>query len=63
MVMRRVHPPPLAGELNTGTWHPGQLEAWRRDNDHWDASVRYTVATGTQHLGWVSADRVRETYV
>ena len=42
-----------------GRWHPGTLEAWRRDVDGWRAFVRYSVATGMQHLEWVTADRVR----
>lgn len=41
-----------------GTWHPGVLERWRRDVDGWRAFVR-SVATGMQHLEWVTADRVR----
>jgi hypothetical protein len=54
-----VYPPQLVEVLNAGVWHRGKLEAGRRDGDHWDAYVRYTVATGMQHLGWVTADLVR----
>ena len=57
--MRRVFPPQLVEVLNAGTWHRGQLEAWRRDSDGWNAYVRYTVAIGMQHLGWVTADLLR----
>lgn len=61
--MRRVFPPQLVEVLNDGIWRPGQLEAWRKDGAHWSAYVRYSVATGMQHLGWVRADMVRKSLV
>ena len=57
--MRRVDPPKPVEVRHDGTWHPGWLEAWRRDSDGWRAYVRYSVAVGMQHLLWVGADEVR----
>jgi hypothetical protein len=39
--MRRVDPPKLVHVGRDETWHPGWLQAWRRDDDGWLAYVRY----------------------
>ena len=57
--MRTVRPPRLVEVLAGDTWHPGFLEAWRRDGDGWLAYVRYIKGPGMRHLMWVAAQRVR----
>jgi hypothetical protein len=55
--MRLVDPPKPVQVQRDDAWHPGWLEAWRRDGDGWRAYVRYTVGVGRQHLEWVGAER------
>jgi hypothetical protein len=57
--MPAFDPPRQVTVRRDGAWHPGWLEAWRRDDDGWRAHVRYTVAVGAQHLEWVTVDRVQ----
>jgi hypothetical protein len=54
-----VKPPKPVQVRRDGVWHPGSLEAWRRDGDDWRAYVRYTIAVGATHLDWVAQDDVR----
>ena len=45
--------------LVDGTWHVGDLEAYRRDRDGWRGFVRWSVGPGLTHLGWFGEDRLR----
>ena len=49
--------------MSAASWHPGQLEAWRRDDEGWRAYVRWSEGIGLQRLGWVDSHHVRKSQV
>jgi hypothetical protein len=58
--MHLVHPPKLVTVQRDGRWYDGQLRAWHRDADGWQANLVYEVAVGIRYLDWVPAERVRQ---
>ncbi len=45
--------------LVDGTWHVGDLEAYRHDRDGWRGFVRWSVGPGLTRLGWHPEQRLR----
>jgi hypothetical protein len=44
--MRAVDPPKLVHVRRDENWHPGWLQAWRRDGTGWLAYMRYMGGVG-----------------
>ena len=55
---RRVEPNRSVEVLDDGTWHHGELHAWRRDEYGWEAFVFVRVAS-QRFVRWVDQSAVR----
>jgi hypothetical protein len=54
-----VTPPRLVEVCVAGSWHSGELRAWRRSEGRWRGFVCYVVGVGARHLAWVDQDQLR----
>ena len=58
--MRLLDPRKPVVVRRDGSWHDGDLRAWRRDLDGRRGYVRCAVSPGIRYLEWIAAERMRE---
>jgi hypothetical protein len=59
MALVEVTPPKLVEVSVGGSWHAGELRAWRRDRGVWRGYVTYSVGVGLRHVGWIDQHQLR----